>query len=34
MELIIAAARVRATLGEIVGAMKEEFGGYREPPRV
>ena len=34
MELIIAAARVRATLGEIVGAMKEVFGGYREPPRV
>ncbi len=34
MELIVAAARVRATLGEIVGAMKDVFGGYREPPRV
>ena len=34
MELIIAAARVRATLGEIVNAMKDVFGGYREPPRV
>jgi len=34
MELIIEAARARATLGEIVGAMKNVFGGYREPPRV
>ncbi len=34
MELIVTAARVRATLGEIVGAMKDVFGGYREPPRV
>jgi methylmalonyl-CoA mutase N-terminal domain/subunit len=34
MELTVAAARARATLGEIVGVMKEVFGGYREPPRV
>ena len=34
MELIISAARARATLGEIVAAMKDVFGGYREPPRV
>ncbi len=34
MELIVAAARARATLGEITAAMKEVFGGYREPPRV
>lgn len=34
MELIIEAARARATLGEITAAMKEVFGGYREPPRV
>jgi methylmalonyl-CoA mutase N-terminal domain/subunit len=34
MELIVAAARSRATLGEIVAAMKDVFGGYREPPRV
>ncbi len=34
MELIIEAARNRATLGEIVDAMKDVFGGYREPPRV
>jgi methylmalonyl-CoA mutase N-terminal domain/subunit len=34
MPLIIDAARVRATLGEIVIAMKDVFGGYREPPRV
>jgi methylmalonyl-CoA mutase N-terminal domain/subunit len=34
MELIVAAARVRCTLGEIVNAMKDVFGGYREPPRV
>jgi methylmalonyl-CoA mutase N-terminal domain/subunit len=34
MELIVDAARVRATLGEIVNAMKDVFGGYREPPRV
>jgi methylmalonyl-CoA mutase N-terminal domain/subunit len=31
---IVEAARVRATEGEIVDAMKEVFGGYREPPRV
>jgi methylmalonyl-CoA mutase N-terminal domain/subunit len=34
MEPVVAAARARATLGEIVAAMKEVFGGYREPPRV
>ncbi len=34
MELIIEAARERATLGEITAAMKDVFGGYREPPRV
>ncbi|MCP4305910.1 MAG: methylmalonyl-CoA mutase [bacterium] len=34
MELIVAAARVRCTLGEIVNAMKDVFGGYREPARV
>ncbi|MGA9598272.1 MAG: methylmalonyl-CoA mutase family protein [Acidimicrobiia bacterium] len=34
MELIVAAARVRATLGEIVAAMKDVFGGYREQARV
>ncbi len=34
MELIVDAARVRCTLGEIVNAMKDVFGGYREPPRV
>ncbi len=34
MPLIVAAARSRATMGEIVDAMKDVFGGYREPPRV
>lgn len=34
MELIVAAARARATLGEITGTMKDVFGGYHEPPRV
>jgi methylmalonyl-CoA mutase N-terminal domain/subunit len=34
MPLIVQAARVRATEGEIVDAMKSVFGGYREPPRV
>jgi methylmalonyl-CoA mutase N-terminal domain/subunit len=34
MELIVDAARARATLGEIVNTMKDVFGGYREPPRV
>jgi methylmalonyl-CoA mutase N-terminal domain/subunit len=34
MPLLIDAARRRATLGEIVGTMKDVFGGYREPPRV
>ncbi len=34
MELIVDAARVRATEGEIGGTMKAVFGGHREPPRV
>jgi methylmalonyl-CoA mutase N-terminal domain/subunit len=34
MESIVAAARVRATLGEIVDALKGVFGGYTEQPRV
>ena len=34
MPLLVDAARARATLGEIVAAMKDVFGGYREPPRV
>jgi methylmalonyl-CoA mutase N-terminal domain/subunit len=34
MPLIVDAARARATEGEIVDAMKQVFGGYREPPRV
>jgi methylmalonyl-CoA mutase N-terminal domain/subunit len=34
MDLIVEAARLRATEGEIVEAMKLVFGGYREPPRV
>jgi methylmalonyl-CoA mutase N-terminal domain/subunit len=34
MPLLIDAARRRATLGEITAAMKDVFGGYREPPRV
>ena len=34
MPLIVEAARARATLGEIVGAMRDVFGSYREPPRV
>ena len=34
MSLLVDAARARATLGEIVGTMKEVFGGYTEQPRV
>ncbi len=34
MPLLVEAARRRATQGEIVAAMKDVFGGYREPPRV
>jgi methylmalonyl-CoA mutase N-terminal domain/subunit len=34
MSLIVEAARVRASEGEIADAMKDVFGGYREPPRV
>jgi len=31
MELIVEAARARATEGEIVASLREVFGGYREP---
>ncbi len=31
---IVEAARLRATEGEIVAALRAVFGGYREPPRV
>ena len=34
MELLVDAARARATLGEMVGAMKDVFGGYTEQPHV
>jgi methylmalonyl-CoA mutase N-terminal domain/subunit len=34
MGLIVEAARARATLGEIIAAMKDVFGGYRERARV
>jgi methylmalonyl-CoA mutase N-terminal domain/subunit len=34
MPLMIDAARVRATEGEIVSALKEVFGGYREQARI
>ena len=34
MGLLVDAARARATLGEIVGALKDVFGGYTEQPRV
>jgi len=34
MSRLVAAARVRATEGEMTAAMKTVFGGYREPPRV
>ncbi len=34
MELLVAATRARASLGEMTAAMKTVFGGYREPPRV
>ncbi len=34
MPLILEAARLRATEGEIVDALAEVFGRYREPPRV
>jgi methylmalonyl-CoA mutase N-terminal domain/subunit len=34
MPLIVDAARVRASEGEIVDAMKAVFGEHREPPRV
>jgi methylmalonyl-CoA mutase N-terminal domain/subunit len=34
MEPLVAAARVRATEGEIVGTLRDVFGEYREPPRV
>jgi methylmalonyl-CoA mutase N-terminal domain/subunit len=31
MPFILAAVRAHATLGEIVGVMKEVFGTYQEP---
>ena len=34
MPLLVAAARVRASEGEMSAALKTVFGGYREPPRV
>ncbi|WKZ83347.1 MAG: methylmalonyl-CoA mutase family protein [Acidimicrobiia bacterium] len=34
MPVLVDAARARATVGEITAAMKQVFGGYREPPRV
>jgi len=34
MEPLVAAARFRATEGEIVTALQSVFGAYREPPRV
>ncbi|MFQ5947726.1 MAG: methylmalonyl-CoA mutase [Acidimicrobiia bacterium] len=34
MPPLVAAARLRATEGEIVASLKSVFGGYREPPRV
>jgi methylmalonyl-CoA mutase N-terminal domain/subunit len=34
MPLLVGAARVRATQGEMVDALKSVFGNYREPPRV
>ena len=34
MEPLVAAARARATEGEIVAALQSVFGAYREPPRV
>ena len=34
MELLVDAARVRATLGEMVNTLQKVFGGYREQPRV
>jgi methylmalonyl-CoA mutase N-terminal domain/subunit len=30
--LILAAARAEATLGEICGALRDEWGDYFEPP--
>jgi methylmalonyl-CoA mutase N-terminal domain/subunit len=30
---MLAAARAEATLGEICGALREEWGSYREPAR-
>jgi methylmalonyl-CoA mutase N-terminal domain/subunit len=34
MEPLVAAARARASEGEIVAALQSVFGAYREPPRV
>jgi len=32
MPCILRAAKVEATLGEIIQTMREEFGEYKEPP--
>jgi hypothetical protein len=34
MEPIVSAARLRATEGEIVEALRTVFGGYGERPRI
>jgi hypothetical protein len=34
MDPLVAAARARASEGEIVAALQSVFGAYREPPRV
>jgi methylmalonyl-CoA mutase N-terminal domain/subunit len=33
IEPMLAAARVEATLGEICGVLRDEWGGYTEPAR-
>jgi methylmalonyl-CoA mutase N-terminal domain/subunit len=33
LEPMLDAARAEATLGEICGALKAQWGGYREPAR-
>ena len=34
MELLVEAVRARASLGEIVGTLRDIFGGYTEQPCV
>ena len=34
MQLLVEAARARATLGEIVSTLRDVFDGYREQPRI